>query len=368
MIQHFTPLLIDGSDDPPQYDRLDYMTFDAPAPDSAPAADPITTPLDGGPAPAPDVDLSDYERFHVTAVDRWLECGHREHAYETNRWRMPAPKPAQLRGRAVHEARRAYFRKFKKTKTEPTLEEVLDAANTKLLDDTKHLDPEEADPIVDKAYEDAKPYIETDHGGVLRTFAPAVIAVEKRITIPYEGPGLRKKYLLTGQLDVIGKDTLSGRLVDRDLKTGKAMSQVAANASTQLSLYGALVEAEYGKPPLHVLDSVTIYKSSRWKPVEGEIVVRLAEPAPETGKPRFGVQRTMSTERSPRDHDAALRKLHFVLSMREQEFYPPAGGGITPACHTCPHRGHVVESQRCEFASASRFLEKDKDEEEGSDE
>lgn len=291
-------------------------------------------------------------RVHVTEVDRWLECGHRAQQYRTQRWQEPA-RPEAARGRAVHAAREFALKAFRKTGTLPPPSECEERADASVHEDTK-VAAEIADDAllaeIENVAAEARLYARADRLGVLPDLAPHVVEVETTIEQEIGGDGLDGKYVLTGRPDAVARSPITGRLEVPDLKTSKVAPSVASvNASTQHSLYSALVQAKFGEPCGHSIQHVRILKTKPRSALGPN--QRLVTFGGDEGS---AVVTHVATDRTAEDVGAALRRLRFVLDAREQGFFPPAAAGFQSPCFRCPHRGHPDRQMRCEYVPATR--------------
>lgn len=290
------------------------------------------------------------ERIHVTGVDRWLECGYRAEQYRRRAWFEPV-RPELIRGRAVHAARELALKAALRGKDMPPVEDCEARADAFVHEEVKHAldagDDTMADEVAALA-DEARLYVRADRLGVLPDLAPHVIEVETTIEVPVAGNGLTGQYVLTGRPDAIARSPIDGRLSVPDLKTSnRAPSVASVNASTQHSLYSALIEGKFGTPPVHSIDHVRILKTkprSALKPNQRLIDIG-------TGT---AVLTQIPTVRTPDDIAAAVRKLRFVLDAREQGFAPPAQAGFQSPCDRCVHRGAADSQQRCPWVPATR--------------
>lgn len=291
-------------------------------------------------------------RVHVTEVDRWLECGHRANQYREGKWQEPA-RPEAARGRAVHAAREMALREFAKSGELPPVSECEEQADASVRDDTKAAADTGDDALlaeIDAVAAEARLYARADRLGVLPGLAPHVVEVETTIEVPIGGNGMDAQYVLTGRPDAVARSPITGRLEVPDLKTSKVAPSVASvNASTQHSLYSALVQAKFGEPCGHSIQHVRILKTKpRGALGPNQRLVTFG------GDEGSAVVTHIATDRTPDDVTAALRRLRFVLDAREQGFFPPAPAAFMSPCLRCPHRGAADRHQRCEYVPATR--------------
>ena len=290
------------------------------------------------------------ERIHVTGVDRWLECGFRDDQYRKREWLEPFT-PAKIRGHAVHAAREMALKHFRKHGALPSVEDCRGRADATVREETKSAEDlgdaaiqAEADAIA----ADARTYAEADRQGVLPSLAPHEIEVEETIEVQIAGEGLRGVYVLSGRPDAIARSPVDGRLAVPDLKTSSiAPSAASVNASTQHSLYSALVQSKFGEVAAHSIDHIRTLKTSPRSPLKpNQKLIPLSSGS--------AVLTRIPTDRTADDIAAALRRLRFVLDAREQGFAPPAAASFMSPCHRCPHRGAADKSQRCPWVPASK--------------
>jgi hypothetical protein len=284
--------------------------------------------------------------IHVTEVQRWLECAHREAQYQDGSWQRTTSVP-RLRGTAVHAAREESLRHFKDTGTLLDYGRALDAGYAK-MDEAAEREPLDAGTL-DDARSEAAPYIEADAVGILPALAPHVEALEETMTLPLVSSALRESYELVGRIDVLARDPITRGIVEYDLKTGtKKLSQAALNCSTQRTGYGVLIRATRGTMPRHAIDAVRILKTKPRTVTEATKVI----PLPVYGG--VAVSDAMTTERTDADHQAFLRRVAWVLESREAGKHAPASVGMVSPCERCNHRGHPDPAQRCGWINSWR--------------
>lgn len=294
-------------------------------------------------------------RLRATGLDKFLECGVREHRYETGEWQKPE-WPEALRGRVVHAARAHYLKTYMKTGGKaPSLADCEDFAEGEAskASEFDHQAVQTGEAL--DVFADARPYVQLDVLGVLPKIAPHVIAVEERIDVPIRGTGIDCAYVLSGQPDAIGREPVSGRLTIPDLKTGaRAQSVAEVNASTQLTAYALLARAKHGEIPTIAHHALRVLKTKPKRVTEATTVVEL----PAGG---FGVCDVIHSTRTADDLDSLLRRVRFVIDAREAGWFAPAAGGFASPCLRCAHRGAAAANQRCEYASATTTGEEKED-------
>lgn len=306
--------------------------------------------------------MKDPIEVHVTELDWFFECGYRwSRQHVSGDWPETNSRPF-MRGRAVHAAREHALLSWggKVEGVEggkwPTLEEMKEIGRQRvLLDMGGEMAPWDAELedyfaempggtcTLGSLEQEIEPYLRFDVEHVLPRYAAAeLVAVEERWHIPIDAPDLTELYVLTGKLDLLARDPLSGRLVNHDLKTGARVTQEAADLSPQLSGYSAGIHHLYGEWPLHALGSPRFLKQcpSALKP--GAIAEQL-------GEDLWGVYETVSTDRGPADVAAYLERLKVFLSMREAGWFPPAKGGFMSPCQRCPHAFEADSVMACKY-------------------
>jgi hypothetical protein len=316
--------------------------------------------------------MSDPIEIHVTEVDWFYECGYRYSRQKiSGDWPETNSRPF-MRGRAVHKAREAALHYFDAAETVanvrewPTFEELAQMGRELIVQD---LGGEDApwDPELEEHFwtepdsgtkvplseleREIEPYIRFDLEHVLPRFESLdIVAIEERWHIPIEDPDLSLPYVLTGKIDMLVRETASGRLANHDLKTGAKISQEFADLAPQLSGYSAGIHQLYGEWPLHALGSPRFLKSEpRGELRPGSVVEEIEV----QGEKLWGVYETVTTDRGPEDVSAFLERLKMFLFMREEMTYPPAKGGFMSPCARCPHAFAAEERLRCPYASTA---------------
>jgi len=317
--------------------------------------------------------MSEPIEVHVTEVDWFYECAYRWSRQKViGDWGETNSRPF-MRGRAVHHAREVALTNFAGAVPEgedplcekghwPSFEELKRAGMARLemdlggdhapFDDKTGdycwIEPDTGEVVpFSELMEEIEPYIEFDRNNILPRFEKAdIVAVEERWYLPIQSEALKNDYVLTGKLDLLVREPVSGRLVNHDLKTGARITQKDADLSPQLSGYSAGIQAKYDELPLHALGSPRFLVGPPRNTGPGAVVEQL-----ENGM--WGVYETVSTDRGPDDILAYLKRLAMFLEMREHEWFPPAKGGFMSPCARCPH-AFADGEERCDYSPVRR--------------
>jgi hypothetical protein len=307
---------------------------------------------------------------HVTELDWFYECAYRYSRQKVvGDWPETNSRPF-MRGRAVHKAREHALLHFSgqiegqedKKGSWPTYEELVQIGRERLaldlggdmapfdteLNDYFWEEPDTGKKVpMEEIVDEVDPYVRFDVEHILPRFEGAeMVAVEERWHILIEDDDLQDTYELTGKLDLLVREPVSGRLVNHDLKTGSKITQEAADLTPQLSGYSAGIHAQYGEYPLHALGSPRFLKRCPKEVKPGSVVEQIHDDL-------WGVYETISTDRGPEHVAAFLSRLKMVLQMREQGWFPPAKGGFMSPCQRCPH-AFAEGSQACPYTKAGR--------------
>lgn len=281
-------------------------------------------------------------------------CPYRSHQRERGVWWRES-KTYFLRGSAAHDARKWALTRYMTTGELPSIDDCLDCARESIA--TRNEEEQERGgglppELVEAATDEALPIVATDCALVLPEIAPIVTAVEETLeTEVAEG------VILRGTPDIVGVEPTTGTGIILDLKTagkspGKSAEQNAA-LSTQLSLYAALYYTKHGTFPLHALQYVWCMKKGPKK----ETIERDGLKTCEVEGFGVGVSRTITTQRSRADVDAALLRVKYRVDADRNNFHPPANpGGRVSECADCIHWGHEDPTQRCPFVTQTRGL------------
>lgn len=272
-----------------------------------------------------------------------------------------------MRGRAVHAAREYALTTWKGSAEKvadrkwPTFEELKEIGRSTIclglggdsapwdddLGDHFWEEPDTGEKVpLHELEKEVEPYVRFDVEHVLPRYEHLeIVAVEERWHIPIEDDELKDDYVLTGKIDLLVRETASGRLALHDLKTGTKIQQHAADLSPQLSGYSAGVHTLFGEWPLHALGSPRFLKKCPKDIRPGSVVEQIDDDL-------WGVYETVTTDRGPNDVAAYLKRLKMVLQMREAGWFPPAKGGFMSPCQRCPHAFGKGE-QHCEYTSTA---------------
>lgn len=288
--------------------------------------------------------------IHCSRIEE--ECPHRAHQYEIRAWQRPPFVPF-LRGSAAHAAREWALTRYMEDKELPSIaacqETGATALEIKVAEESERGSlpptPEEVTEALDVAF----PLIEADCRLVLPRIAPHVLAVEEKLEA-----SIGEEWTLTGTLDARGRDPLTGFGTLSDLKTAERSpgdrAVVNAALSLQLSAYSLLHNLHYGTIP--VLSLQYVWQMKRGPKAETIEKDNLLVCDLEDGG--VGVARTISTQRSPQDLDAALQRLRVRIDQEKHGWYVPAFSGFLSPCSRCKHWGHEDPSQRCEYVPQVR--------------
>lgn len=302
--------------------------------------------------------------IHVTEIDWFFECGYRwSRERRIGDWAAVVTLPF-ARGGAVHAARAYALDHWKQHRAFPSLEDLRQAGRRDVVGrmggDDAPWDPEQGDHFfldeetAEKVYleavvDEADPYIRFDVAHVLpRYLELEIVACEERSEVPIRSGELQHEYVLTGQVDLLGRERLSGRLANHDLKTGAKLQQRDADLRAQLSGYSALIHRRWGEWPLHALGCPRFLKGPPKEVSAGAIVEQIETAA----GPRWGVYETITTDRNEEDVQAFLARLELFLQMSEAGWFPVAPAGFFSPCHRCPH-ATAHGSQACPYTSTA---------------
>lgn len=298
-------------------------------------------------------------------------CIYRSEQYERGLWIRPPWRPF-LRGQACHAARSWALTRWLEDKELPKLEHVFDTLGEWVETEAETLgerglevSPEEVTAIVDEAV----PITEADYRLNLPVIAPTTVAVEEHLTMD-----LGEDVVLDGRVDHRGVEPSTESQVITDLKTTKkspgSQAAVSAALSLQLSLYDALVWHHFGSIPLHSLNYVWVMKRGPSKAVAKRDRIRVQPihggvDAQGKNLTAYACARTLTTQRSATDIQAALRRVRMRVDSKRHHWFPPAySGGFAPECARCPHWGHEELDQRCPWVPETRPMEAAQKEEE----
>lgn len=292
-------------------------------------------------------------KLHASRIES--ACFWRDRQYETGAW-LRQPFVPFLRGHAVHGARHVAFASYLASKALPSMPELFDAAKHAVEDRVEedgkkgiYTDPADVTAALDAGL----PMVEADRILNLEALAPHVVAVEEELEVPVDGTD----FVLTGRLDVRGRDPVTGTGAVLDLKTAEkppgSKAQLAADLSLQLSNYALLHRVHFGHIPTFALDYVTAMA----KGPKAETIARDGLRCAPLSSGGVGVTRRVVTTRGPDDLAAALARLRFRVDLETEGRYPPAcSSGLMPECARCIHYSNADPAQRCGFVTTVRTV------------